>query len=156
MVMAVGVCAVLVLEYWVAPLRLIAYDNEPPPLYAWLSAQPRGVVAEFPMPTPNTLPGIDPYFGYMSTFHWMPTVNGYSGYYPKSYIDRLTRVSRFPDDRATHELRRAGVKYVIVHTRAYRGPDAATVLDALRNNPAYSSAGTFEGGWGEAAVFRLR
>ena len=62
-----------------------ALPERAPPLYAWLAKQPRGVVAEFPMPAPDTLPGIEPRYAYMSTFHWMPIVNGYSGYYPPSY-----------------------------------------------------------------------
>ena len=55
--LAVAICGVLLLEYWVAPLRLVPYPNAPPPLYAWLAQQPRGVVAEFPMPVPEALPG---------------------------------------------------------------------------------------------------
>ena len=154
--LAVVVCAILALEYWVAPLRLVPYANDPPPLYAWLAGQPRGLVAEFPMPAQNTLPGNDPYYAYMSTFHWMPTINGYSGYYPPAYLDRLPRLADFPNETATHELRRAGVTYVIVHRGAYPGDDADPILGALAANPFYSPAGTFEGGRGEAAVFRLR
>src|SRR6185436_18687191 len=56
-VLLVAISAVLLLEYWVAPLRLVPFPNEPPPLYAWLTQQPRGVVTEFPMPTADTLPG---------------------------------------------------------------------------------------------------
>ncbi len=155
-VMAVGVCLIMMLEYWVAPLRLVAYPNEPPPLYAWLATQPRGVVVEFPVPAQNALPGNDPHFAYMSTFHWMPTLNGYSGYYPLSYLDHLARLTRFPSTGATQELRRAGVKYVIVHRGAYPGDDAEPILTALGSDPAYSLAGTFDGGRGAAAVFRLR
>lgn len=153
---AAGVCALLMLEYWVAPLRLVPFPNEAPALHAWLARQPRGVVAEFPMPAPNTLPGNDPRYAYLSTFHWMPTINGYSGYYPQSYIDRLTRLADFPDARATQTLRRAGVRYVIVHRRAYLGDDADLILEQLATNPAYSPAGTFEDGGGDAVVFRLR
>ena len=51
-----AICAILLLQYWVAPLHLVSFPN-PPPLYAWLAKQPPGVVAEFPMPTPYTLPG---------------------------------------------------------------------------------------------------
>jgi hypothetical protein len=113
-------------------------------------------VAEFPVPRQNALPGNDPHYAYMSTFHWMPTVNGYSGYYPNSYLNRLARLAVFPSAGATHELRRAGVKYVIVHRRAYPGDDADPILRALEIDPLYSLAGSFDGGRGEAVVFRLR
>jgi len=155
-VLGAGVCACLMLEYWVAPLRLVPYPNAPPPLYAWLARQPLGVVAEFPMPAPRELPGEDPRYAYMSTFHWMPTLNGYSGYYPASYVDRLGDLSDFPDDRATQALRGAGVMYVIVHRGAYPETDAESILNAIAQNPAYSMAATFEGGRGKATVFRLR
>ena len=36
---------------------LVPYPNAPPPLYAWLAQQPRGVVAEFPMPMPDSAAG---------------------------------------------------------------------------------------------------
>jgi hypothetical protein len=155
-VAAVGVCAVIALEYLVVPLRLVAYPNEPPPLYAWLAGQPRGVVAEFPMPSQHALPGDDPRIAYLSTFHWMPTVNGYSGFYPRSYIDRLARVAGFPDDTATRHLWREGVRYVIVHPGGYPDGEGGAVLEALATNPAYVRIGTFDGGRGDATVFRLR
>jgi len=153
---AAAVCGVLMLEYWVAPLCLAPYPNDPPPLYAWLARQPRGVVAEFPMPAQNALPGDDPRYAYMSTFHWMPTLNGYSGFYPASYVDRLMRVSDFPGDRATLALRRAGVTYVIVHQSAYPADQVEPVLHTLAQNPAYAMAATFDDGRGKATVFRLR
>ena len=155
-VMAIAVSAVLMLEYWVAPLTLLPYPNSPPPLYAWLATQPRGLVAEFPLPTLDTLPGDEARYAYMSTFHWMPTLNGYSGYYPASYLSALERLSNFPDDQATDTLRRTGVMYVIVHTGAYPGGTGTAVLETIALNPAYSMAATFDGGRGAATVFRLR
>lgn len=155
-VLAIAVCAILAIEYWVAPLRLVPYPNSAPALYAWLARQPLGVVAEFPMPAVTALPGHDARYAYMSTFHWMPTVNGYSGYYPQSYLDRLTRLEDFPDDTATLALRRAGVRYVIIHRNAYPGDDADPIVAALTRDLAYVPAGRHQDGWGEAVVFRLR
>ena len=51
----------------------------------------------------------------MSTFHWMRFLNGYSGFYPPSYLNRLVRVARFPDEASVASLRRENVRYVIVH-----------------------------------------
>lgn len=155
-VAAVGVCAAIALEYWVVPLRLVAYPNQPPPLYAWLAGQPRGVVAEFPMPAADALPGGDPRFAYLSTFHWMPTVNGYSGFYPHSYLDRLARVAGFPDEAATRRLWSDGVRYVIVHPGIYPDGEGETILEAVASNPAYVRLGAFDGGRGDATVFRLQ
>jgi hypothetical protein len=127
-----------------------------PPLYGWLATQPRGIVAEFPMPLPDTLPGREPRYAYMSTFHWMPLLNGYSGYYPPSYLSMLTALRHFPDERAVSALRSRGARYIIVHTSLY-GPDqAGEVLNAAVANPFLAQLGHFSDGEGPAAVFLLR
>lgn len=43
---------------------------------------------------------------------------GYSGVYPPSYLLRLERLRRFPDETSLTQLRRDGVRYVIVHQRS--------------------------------------
>lgn len=150
----IGAC--LMLEYWVAPLKLIAYPNTAPPLYTWLAGQPRGVVAELPLSPPDLLPGTDPRYAYLSTFHWMPMINGYSGYYPPSYLDRVHRLRHFPEDPTTHILQAAGVRYVIVHMTAYSPDEGAAVLTELGFNFAYTQLGTFADGQGRAVVYSLK
>jgi hypothetical protein len=152
---AVSIAGVLLLEYWVAPLRLIPFPNSPPPLYAWLATQPRGVVAEFPMPLPDTLPGHEPRYAYMSTFHWMPLLNGYSGYYPPSYLTMLTGLRHFPDGAAIALLRQRGARYVIVHTSLYRPDRAGEIVSELTANPAFTQLGHFSDGEGAGVVFLL-
>lgn len=154
--LAAAICACLMLEYWVAPLKLVAFPNTPPPVYAWLARQPRGVVAELPLAPSHMLPGNDPRYTYLSTFHWMPMVNGYSGYYPHSYFDKVHRLQAFPADPSTGVLQRAGVHYVIVHTAAYNRDEAAAVLAALARNLAYTQLGSYSDGEGKAVVYRLR
>ena len=53
----------------------------------------------------SNLPGPDPVYAYMSTFHWQPLLNGYSGYYPRPHLQRLDVLTRFPDPRAIARLR---------------------------------------------------
>ena len=154
--LAVVIWGVLLLEYWVAPLRLVPYPNVPPPLYVWLAQQPRGVVAEFPMPVPEALPGDEARYAYLSTFHWMPAVNGYSGYYPPSYLTRIDRLREFPNAGSTEVLRRDGVRYVIVHASAYAPDRADAVLVALSTDPSFTQLGHFNDGRGDAVVFRMR
>jgi hypothetical protein len=155
-VLLVAVSGVLLLEYWSAPLRLAPVPNNPPPLYAWLATQPRGVVAEFPTPDPESLPGLEPRYAYMSTFHWMPTLNGYSGYYPSSYISRLGALDSFPSERAVETLRRAGVRYVIVHPDFYDAERRDRVLSDVATSPHFAELGRFDDGLGMATVFRVR
>jgi hypothetical protein len=152
-VLAVIIPTLLLLEYWVAPLPLIAYPTGPPPLYVWLAQQPAGIVAELPMPQPNVFAGQEARFEFMSTFHWMPLVNGYSGYYPASYMNRLERMRNMPDDAALESLVGDGVRYVIVHTSFYRGDSAADVVAALGRHSRFRELGRFDDGLGPAVVF---
>jgi hypothetical protein len=155
-VLAVAIPAVLLLEYWVAPLPLIAYPSAPPPLYVWLAKQPTGIVAEFPMPQPNRLPGNEPRFEFMSIHHWMPLMNGYSGYYPASYLNRLERLSAMPNESALESLVRDDARYVIVHIALYRPGGANEVLVALAGHARFRELGRFNDGVGDAVVFLAR
>jgi hypothetical protein len=51
----------------------------------------------------------------------MPLLNGYSGYFPPSYLRRLVRLADFPEGDSVPSLRREQVKYVIVHDDGYPG-----------------------------------
>ena len=146
--------AALLLEYWVAPLTLVRYANEPTPLDAWLARQPPAVVAEFPMPQASRLPGRDPGYAYRSTFHWMRLVNGYSGYYPPSYVQRLDAVEGFPDARALDRLRRDGVTYLIVHRGAYDAAKFILTVETL-TRAGFPVVAQFGDGEDEALVFRM-
>ena len=147
---------VLLAEYWVAPLALVPYPNRAPPLYDWLARQPPGVVAELPMPAPEHLAGPEPERAYMSTFHWKPIVNGYSGYFPPSYLQRLERMRGFPDDRAFRQLLHDGVRYVVVHVDLYPESRRVEVLEALAARIDLIQLGRFSALDGTAYVFRLR
>ena len=156
-VLAFVISAVLLLEFWVAPLPLIAYPNAAPPLYAWLAQQPRGVLLELPVPLPESLPGDEARYSYMSTFHWMPLANGYSGFYPPSYLARLAALRHFPDDASIAQLRRDGVRYIVVHPASY-GPDVAAeqILSDMSGSTTFRQLGNFMDGRAEAVVFALR
>jgi hypothetical protein len=154
--LAVAIGAALLLEYWVAPLRLVTFPNSPPPVYAWLAKQPRGVVAEFPMPRPDTLPGNEPRYAYMSTFHWMPLLNGYSGYYPRPYLTLLNDLRHFPRGTTLRVLRDRGVRYIVVHTALYAPDDSGQVLWEAAMSPLLVELGHFDDGLGTAVVFLLR
>jgi hypothetical protein len=150
---AVLVSCVLLLEYSVSPLQLVPYENTRPPVYEFLARLPPGVVAEFPVPQKNTVPGPDARYTYMSTFHWKKLVNGYSGYYPPSYLRRLDGLQSFPDASSLEILRRTGVNYVIVHLSSYES-EKQLLLD-LQANPALVVLGRLKDEQGTAIVYRL-
>jgi hypothetical protein len=154
-VLAVGLCGLLLAEYRVRPLALVPYPNTAPPLYHWLSTQPRGVVAELPMRSTG-LPGSDPAYSYLSTFHWQPIVNGYSGFYPASYLSRLEDEAEFPDERSIHRLRGDGVRYLVVHLIEVEPNRREPMVTALRNGFGLAELTRLSDGRGEAVVFALR
>ena len=151
---AVGACGILLLEYWVAPLTLVEFHNEAPPLYVLLSRLPRGVVAEFPMPEPDP-PRHDPRFAYMSTFHWQQLVNGYSGFYPRSYLRRIRALAKFPDANSVAVLRREGVKYVVVHADGYPPGERTRIVERLIEL-GLTPVGDYEDGWSIGTVMQLQ
>ncbi len=151
--MAVAACVVLLGEYRVRPLMLVPYPNSAPPVYAWLAKQPPGVVAEMPM-TAEAPNAADPVYSYLSTFHWQPIVNGYSGFFPASYLDRLTAVKNFPDARSIRRLREDGVRYVVVHLA--RVDDPHRVMRSLRTEFGLPELARLSDGQGTAVVLALR
>ena len=105
------------------PIRLEQTGDRVPQAYRWLAEHGEGrALLEEPEP---------PFFEaghrmYLSTFHWLPIVDGYSGYPPASaaYIHGIAR--DLPDDAALQSLVDVvDVGWVLVH-RALLTPDAAT------------------------------
>lgn len=145
--------AVLLEDFTTVPL--VTYPNAAPPVYRLLASQPPGVVAEFPMPRPDTLPGLDPKYGYLSIFHWKPLVNGYSGYYPPTYVRRIRNLRRFPDPFSLGVLRREGVRYLMIHESGY-GEQYEQTRSTLDAEEGIRNLGVFSDGEGLAALYELR
>jgi hypothetical protein len=139
--------AILLLEYRV---------RSSPPLYAWLARQAPGVVAELPMPRLENWPGSDARISYLSTFHWHPMVNGYSGFMPQSYEARMAAMREFPDARSVERLRQDGVRYVVVHLVEYRANEGAGIVDTLVRHHILAELGRFWDGDGDAVVLEVR
>jgi hypothetical protein len=145
--------AIAVLEYRSVPLRLYDAPLDVPPVYEWLAGQPPSVVLELPLDGPDSK---DPRFMYFSTWHWQPLINGYSGFFPNSYIAAADDADHFPDDIAIRHFQRRGVDYVIVHEEFY---DLDVYRDLIRRIEARSeietvSRSTWEGH--EIRLYRLR
>jgi hypothetical protein len=153
---AAALVGLVLLEYWVAPLRLIRYPTQLSPLDQYLRQRPAGAIAHFPMPRGYRLPGQDPQYLYSSTFHWKPIVNGYSGYYPPSYIRRLRAVESFPDTRSIAHLLGEGVRYLIIHEAFYKVPSepAAIILELQKLHVV--PVARLHDGYGAAVVYELQ
>ncbi len=60
-----------------------------------------------------------------STTHWMPLVNGFSDYTPKTFLDAADVLGQFPTRESLRHLVRDGVRYAVFHTDRYgQGRDA--------------------------------
>jgi len=149
-----AIVAGLLVEYHVR-LDLIAYPNSAPEVYQRLAGQPVGVVAEFPVAATN-FPDAGAEYAYMSTFHWFPLVNGYSGVFPPSYLARRDRLEHFPSASSLAQLRHDGVRYVIVHADRY-APDVRTsILDGIARSGSFIEIGAFQNGRGLSHLYTFR
>jgi len=113
----VAVIALAIAAEYHSTLVLDEIWREPPSGYGALATQPDAVLLELPLTSP-TMAQSSVYM-YFSTFHWHRLVNGYSGFSPRWYPERLTSMEAFPDDPTIEDLRHRGVDYVIVHGAFY-------------------------------------
>ena len=144
--------AAMLAEY-ATTFTLADFTASAPPLYRVLAHQRRGVVAEVPVTDPG-----DPDEGratYMSSFHWFPIVNGYSGNFPPSYLDRFERLLAFPDERALRQLHRDNVTYLIVHEGSYSAPRIEEIRE-LMVQAGMIDLGGYDDGLGRARLYRVR
>lgn len=155
----VALASLILIEYAMWPMRLEAVETQPGAVYRWLSQQPRGVVAEFPMPAswkkPYELGLHESRFSYNSTFTWNPIVNGYSGFWPPTYIALIHAVEEFPSDDAMRALREHGVDYLILHERFYSPERYLAVTRALAARPDVAGFGPFQEAGLEVRAYRL-
>jgi hypothetical protein len=130
-----GAAAVLMLvEYASSPA--LAVVPRPSLADRWLASQPPGVLAEFPLPRPGAMwPNDESLFMYHGMAHWLPTVNGYSGFFPASYLQLIRAMQTFPDERSLDYLRGRGVTYVLVRRRFYDDERWKTLQGRLDDAP---------------------
>ncbi len=128
---ATVVVVVAALECLGAP-RLVPVESKTSVWYSWLRTMPDAVVFEWPVTVPWRLYTMeDVAYMYRSTLHWRPLLNGYSGHYPRSYIDLLYHVRSFPDTASLADLQRRGATVLIVHEVAGSRPSFDSALERL-------------------------
>ena len=127
-------------------LELQRVWREPPPIYSAVASDRRVVLAEFPFAT--KVPGVTdniPYM-YFSLWHWLPMVNGYSGFTTASYDAMKKEMATFPAPATLATLRAHGVTHVSVNCALIvEGCDR--LLETLENHPDFHSiaAGRWQG-----------
>jgi hypothetical protein len=131
---AAALVALAAVEYVASP-AVREVDDQVSPWYTWLGTQHDAVVFEWPVTVPWRLYNmIDVTYMYRSTLHWRPLVNGYSGYYPRSYTELLINMRSFPDTDSIEYLQARGVTMLVVHeVPGSRTPYAEAALRLARD-----------------------
>jgi hypothetical protein len=151
------VMAVLTLEYVTFPGDYLPLSRRPSALARWLSQQPRSVIVEFPLPKADALHTIqDGLYMYASTFHWQPTLNGYSGFYPRSYLELLDQAQDFPSDSALRYLKSRRVDLIVLHGRHLKPDEFGRWAAMLAARKDVDQVAQFPEQGGDDLVFRLR
>jgi hypothetical protein len=147
----VSVASIAILaEGWVAPLPtnvpLVARGFEDPPrelytgremgpLYQYIRDAPGSIVLiEFPFGEPAHEILATYYAGY----HRRPLVNGYSGFFPESYLRRATFLDHIPLDLETafKAVASSGATHALVHEGAFEDGRGHEITDWLAANGA--------------------
>jgi hypothetical protein len=124
---AAGLIAVAAIEIFCAPIWYARFDGIPR-IYQSVRNQPEAVVVEMPFsPSPRSRQA-----AYMlnSTEHWRPLLNGYTGFYTRSFDETMGALEKFPDEESLKTLRERGVTDVFVHLDLYP-PDVMRRLDQV-------------------------
>jgi Dolichyl-phosphate-mannose-protein mannosyltransferase len=151
------VMAVLTVEYVTIPGELLPLPNRPSALAHWLSQQPRSVVVELPLPRADALHTIqDGLYMYASTFHWQPILNGYSGFYPRSYLELIDEARDFPAGHVIAYLKQRRVDLIVLHGRFLKPDEFGRWAAALAARGDIEQVAQFPELGGGDLVFRLR
>jgi hypothetical protein len=119
-------------------------------VYQWFDGRPPGVVAELPAE-----PGLDAQYTYLSTVHWQPIVNGYSGVSMPSFETFRLPMKTFPDDSSVRLLQGRLVDYVVLHEEYYGRQAYRAVVEALdRRSDLRERARALTGGY-EARIYQV-
>jgi len=117
-------------EYASKPIELAAIRTGAPEVYADIirdgGDSPTAALFEFPASSQD-----DPTYLYYSTFHWQNLVNGYSGFFPPSYVRLMDAMRAFPDDASIGALRARGTRYLVVHGERLYGDRYETLIPLL-------------------------
>jgi hypothetical protein len=143
------VVAIVALEYVNPVGSLRPLEHRRVQFFAWLATQDDAVILHMPVPRPKALPGNEAYYQWLSTFHWRPLVNGYSGHYPRPYMRLLHRLRTFPDRASIEALRERSVRFVVVHDRLYSPREFQHLVATLTAMREFRPVGRFQSVDGE-------
>lgn len=144
-----------IVEYTNRSIPMMPLQTKPTVLQSWLADQKDIVIAELPIPRADRLPGEDPRYQFLSTFHWQKMVNGYSAFVPPRYFGLMERMFSFPDSASIQSLRVRDVTHVVIHPELWERGDPHAMVRDMSVSPDFTFVGWFPDSLGTAAVFRL-
>ncbi len=123
------------------PARMYPADDAPRVYHAVASLPPDTVIAEFPF---GHSAWELRYMFYASVHHYR-LLNGYSGYFPRGYQQRVARFARLAEapEPAWEALVEAGTTHVVLHRAAI--PDQTDTIAGWLNSHGARLLGTFDG-----------
>ena len=131
-VIATLACAVLA-ESLSIPMPLRTFPASPPPVYADIARDnpDDGTIVELPMIYSADPRFQDQIYMYYSTFHWQKLVNGYSGFFPPSYLEAAAILRTFPDNRSLEALAARHTRYVVIHGERMGAEEYQRIVGAV-------------------------
>jgi hypothetical protein len=151
------IAAALLFEFRTKMDHWLTVPDEPAEVYRWLATQPRSVVAEVPFARADELHTLyDGLYMFNSTWHWQPIVNGYSGFFPRTFIELAERTVSFPDESSIAYLKGRGVDLIVIHGSLMKPDEFGEMTAALLARPDIEAMVQFQERMGLDLVFRLR
>jgi hypothetical protein len=131
---SVLLCGILI-ESWPANPDMYSmpeYDQQRPWI-EWLQAEtpPDDIVANLPFPSGRSASDYQDTTIAMlwSTYHNRRLANGYSGFFPKEFVQLKSDVQNFPDDKSVRELRKSRVRWCVVNTDELKSANVDKLTD---------------------------
>ncbi len=153
--LAAGAIGLASVECLARPV-LVPVETDSAVFYSWLKASPDAVLFEWPVTVPWRLwDMVDVRYMYRSTLHWRPLLNGYSGFYPSSYLTLLNHMRGFPDTATIAELQRRGATVLVVHEVQHSRPSYVDAVARLMRDPSVRVIAEEKEGDGRVAFFKL-
>jgi hypothetical protein len=135
--------AVLTAEYASAVGPLHPYIQRAPLYAIWLKQQPGGTVVDLPIARAYALPLHEAEWSFYGRTHGHPLANGYSGYYPREYLELLEAMIHFPRGTSIEALQARDVRYIVMHEDRYEPADLMELIARMRGTPGLRFIGRF-------------
>ena len=135
---ALALIGLFFVELGAKPLPLAAVPS-PSAVHRWLAAERPGPVVELPLSATT-----DPLWQYLGRTHWLPLVNGRSGFWPRAQEDLQITLSDLPGAAARRTAAALGVAAIVVHGDTLTPDDRARWAAAERAG-AMRRLATFNG-----------